>query len=194
VRKTTAKSIRRFGNALCLGLLLALACGCATHRPASDSKEEVVGKAELEARLTDLSTYVNPTEARLLAVTAYDYSLDLAEKYHAVKPAIFQNILVNTGFKERGLCFQWADDLTAKFESLNLQTLQLHRGVARLGKPREHSSVVVTAVGQSFDEGIVLDAWRHSGRLAWSGVKQDKYPWIEVEIVEDGPQSAGPTP
>ena len=72
---------------------------------------------------------------------------------------------MNLGVRKRGLCFQWADDLTLKLQSLRLRTLQLHRGVARLDTRREHSSVVLTAPGQPFDKGVVLDAWRHSGRL-----------------------------
>jgi hypothetical protein len=92
------------------------------------------------------------------------------------------------------LCFQWADDLSAKLQSLQLHTLQLHRGVARLETRREHSSGVLTASGQPFDEGIVLDAWHHSGRLYWGGVKQDRYPWIEVEVIADGAAQAPASP
>jgi hypothetical protein len=109
----------------------------------------------------------------LTAQTAHSYSLELARRYRVVRPAIFHNVLVNLGVRQRGLCFQWADDLTVKLQSLGLQTLQLHRGVARLDTRREHSSVVLTAPGQAFDEGVVLDAWRHSGRLFWGDVKQD---------------------
>jgi hypothetical protein len=88
------------------------------------------------------------------------------------------------------LCYQWADDLSAKLESLDLHTLKVRRGVARLETRREHSSVVLTAPGQAFDQGIVLDAWRHSGCLCWRPVKEDKYPWIEVEVVGEGEAQA----
>ena len=103
-----------------------------------------------------------------------------------VRPAIFHNVLVNLGLRKRGLCFQWADDLSAKLESLELRTLHVRRGAARLETRREHSSVVLTAPGQAFDQGIVLDAWRHSGRLYWCGVKEDKYPWIAVKVLPEG--------
>ncbi len=126
----------------------------------------------------------------MAAVTAQTYSLDLARQYRVVRPAIFHNVLVNLGVRKRGLCFQWADDLTAKLQSLNLRTLQLHRGVARLDTRREHSSVVLTSPGQPFDEGVVLDAWRHSGRIFWGDVKRDHYPWKEVELAAE----AGPPP
>lgn len=105
--------------------------------------------------------------------------------------AIFHNVLVNLGFRQRGLCFLWADDLSAQIQSLNLQSIQIRRGVVHLGKRREHSSVVLTAIDQPFDEGIVLDAWRRSGRLHWCGVTKDKYPWIHVEVVE--PAESGAT-
>lgn len=122
----------------------------------------------------------------LAAETACSYSLELAKEYRVVRPAIFHNVLVNLGLRERGLCFQWADDLSAKLKSLELRTLKVRRGAARLETRREHSSVVLTARGQAFDQGIVLDAWRHSGRLYWCGVKEDKYPWIAVEVLAEG--------
>jgi hypothetical protein len=96
-----------------------------------------------------------------------------------------QNVLVNAGLKQRGLCFHWAEDLSARLEALNLRTLEVHRGVARLETRREHSSVVLTARSQPFPEGIVLDAWRHSGRLYWNYVTADKYPWIRVEVIPE---------
>ena len=42
---------------------------------------------------------------------------------------------------------------------------------------REHNSLVVTAHRLPFAQGVVLDAWRHSGRLWFGGVATDKYPW-----------------
>jgi hypothetical protein len=111
-----------------------------------------------------------------------------------VRPAIWHNVLVNSGVRKRGLCYQWSDDLSAKLDSLHLNNLQVRRGVARLETRREHSSVVLTAPGQAFDQGIVLDAWRHSGRLYWGPVKADKYPWIEVEVVAESEAQAHASP
>ena len=165
---------------LCLGLLT----GCATSGTPED----------LANRLRALSPSVNQTEATNTAETACSYSLQLAKEYRVIRPAIFHNVLVNLGLRQRGLCFQWADDLSSKLETLHLRSLNLHRGVARLDTRREHSSVVLTAQGQPFDQGIVLDAWRHSGHLVWAGVKEDKYPWIEVEVLDDAtPSSLGNT-
>ena len=101
-------------------------------------------------------------------------------------------MLINTGLKERGLCFEYADDLSAKLESLHLRTLAVRRGVASSNTWLENNCLVLTAPGQPFDQGIVLDAWRYEGRLYWGGVKEDKkYPWVETQVIDEG---APPSP
>jgi hypothetical protein len=167
------------------GLCLLLLAGCATPPTKPDASPD-----ELAARLRGLGPSVDPQEAAFAAETACAYSLELAREYRVVRPAIWHNVLVNWGVRRRGLCFQWADDLSAKLESLHLRTLTVRRGAARLETRREHSSVVLTAPGQAFDQGIVLDAWRHSGRLYWCSVKEDRYPWIEVEVITEGETQA----
>src|SRR5262249_15570132 len=141
---------------------------------------------ELAEHLCKLGPSVERTEASIAAETAYSYSLQLAKEYRVVPPALLHNMLVNMGIRQRGLCFQWADDLSDRLESLHLHSLVLHRGVAMLETRHEHSSVVLTSQGQPFDQGIVLDAWRNSGHLFWSEMKRDtKYVWIEVEVLPD---------
>jgi hypothetical protein len=168
--------LKVWGSGLALlGLLLLTGC-------ASTGTPE-----ELANRLRELSPAVDHAEANTAAETACSYSRQLRKDYKVIPPAHFQNMLVNMGVRQRGLCFQWADDLAAKLESLHLRSLDLHRGVARLDTRHEHSSVVLTAPRQPFDTGIVLDAWRHSGHLVWAGVKEDKYPWVEIFLVPDDP-------
>src|SRR5213082_3373030 len=44
----------------------------------------------------------------------------------------------------------------------------------------EHNVIVVTAKGQPFGEGILLDLWRYSGTLVWTHVGMDPdYRWME---------------
>lgn len=168
-------------TAICFLLpLLLLAAGCATRQvPEAKLKTESVLLAE---KIRSLSPEINSTEATRAAAAALRYPLQLAREYRATPPAIFNNMLINVGLHPRGLCFQWADDLTAKLMTLHLRTLELHRGVARPGTRREHSCVVLTAPGQDFASGIALDAWRHSGRLHWSPVTTDKYAWQETAL------------
>jgi hypothetical protein len=125
---------------------------------------------------------VDANEARQVAAVSIRYPLQLAGEWHVTPPALFNNVLINWGMHPRGLCYQWADDLTAKLITLHLQTLELHRGIAYQYKLREHSSVVLTAPGQTFTNGIVLDAWRDCGRLHSAAVTTDKYPWQEIPL------------
>jgi hypothetical protein len=126
---------------------------------------------------------VDADEATRAADAAVRYPLQLAQKYHATPPAVINNAFINFGIHSRGLCYQWADDLTIKLLTLHLHTLELHRGVAKLGTRREHSCVVLTAPGQNFTNGIALDAWRYCGRLHWSTLPQDEFKWQEVKLI-----------
>ena len=51
--------------------------------------------------------------------------------------------------------------------------------VARLETWREHNCLALSVRGESWEEALVLDGWRHAGRLSWVLVKADKYPWQE---------------
>jgi hypothetical protein len=165
--------------------ILGMLAGCVSPGPSRN------GTGDLARRLSALGPEVDPAEALLAAETACSYSLALANQYRAVRPPFVHNILVNLGYRQRGLCFHWAEDISAELERLELRTLVIHRGVARLGKRGEHSSVVLTAPGQAFEEGVVLDGWRRSGRLYWQTVRDDKYKWQRVRVVEDDGQSPG---
>ena len=133
---------------------------------------------QLEQVLLALSAAVDKTEAMLLAETAVRESAVLAEEYQLVRPAVAHNLLVALGIKDRGLCYHWTQDLMKRLQALDLKSLQLHWGVAYRGSElREHNCVVVTAKGQRFFKGIVLDPWRNSGNLYWARVTKDNYPW-----------------
>jgi hypothetical protein len=161
--------------------LLLLLAGCASYR------QPVISSAGLAERLCGLSSSVDWQEAGLAAETACVHSLELARRYRAVRPAWWNNVLINAGLKERGLCFQYAHDLAAKLASLRLRTLAVRHGVAFLNTRLENNCLVLTAPGQPFDQGIVLDAWRYEGRLHWCGVKEDKkFPWVETPVIEVG--------
>src|SRR5580658_3145421 len=155
----------------CLWILLlavVINSGCATRQISEPEKQ--VRIAALAKDFCNLSPKVDPIEARRAADASVRYPLQLAAEWHALRPSWYNNFLINAGIHPRGLCYQWADDLTMKLMSLHLQTLELHRGVAHLGKPREHSCVVVVAPGQNFTNGIALDAWHYAGKLHWAVV------------------------
>jgi hypothetical protein len=148
---------------------------------------DVVAKAELRTKLAMLSPTVRVDEAERLAQTAYVTSRRLAREYRVVFPPALNNILVNTGGRKRGLCYQWTEDIMRELDALKLETLELHWGEAFARTFSENNGVVVTAKGQPFSQGIVLDAWRYQGRLYWGPVRKDPegYPWRENKAQYD---------
>jgi hypothetical protein len=197
-RGTAFNSIQCFCPALLFTTALLVSAwffaGCATqhagtvtarsHRARSTSGTD--GSAvRLSAELAALSSAVSRQEADLVARRAYAVSAKLARDYRVIGPPLFHNFLVNSGIRQRGLCFQWTEDLMRELHAMRLKTVELHWATARGGTLREHNSVVVTARGQPFTEGVVLDAWRHSGRLFWGRLAADHYPWRQDDRWRD---------
>lgn len=152
-----------------------LLTGC-VHVPPSVTPAQV---KSLQAALLHLSPEVQEQDAAAVAALAYDYPRELAQQYRLVRPPLWHNLLINLRLKKRGLCYQWAEDLMTKLQSVEIRSLELHWGVARPGSFREHNTVVITAPQQPFTSGIVLDPWRQSGTLFWGAVTNDIYPWTE---------------
>jgi len=168
--------------ALLAGLLFWLLTGCAS--PVRQGKS-LPDTARLAEELNALAGGKAPAEARRLAEVAVEQSARLAAEYRSVRPAWLHNFLVNRGWRKRGLCYQWAEDLRAALVELEVRRYRLRWGVARAQTMREHNAVVITAVDQPFAGGLVLDPWRKSGQLIWVPVRQDKYPWEEYHPQEE---------
>ncbi len=141
----------------------------------------------LKKDLESLSNDIDEKEAFLIANTAIRFSMVLANQYELVRPPLWHNFLVNAGKKKRGLCFHWTQDLIKRLRELDQKSFDFHSGIAypdSVWRPH-HGSVVVCAKGQAFEDGIVLDPWRNSGRLYWISVKKDRYPWQPQPIQID---------
>lgn len=130
--------------------------------------------------IMSLGPNIVPSEAQFVAREAVLYPKVLANRYKLMSPPLYQNVLVNYGQRERGLCYQWTRDMGLQINR-PMQSLEFFHGVAfRNNMWKEHSTLVVAARGQTVRDGIVLDPWRNSGVLFWSRVKDDKkYPWVE---------------
>ena len=169
-----------------LSLLACMLSACATTPRADEvvpfpgvAGTEHAEVAELRDQLLALSPLIRRDEAERLSSAAHEASRQLASDYRLIGPPLFHNFLVNAGVRARGLCHQWTRDLGDRLARLQLRTLVLHWGAARAGTLREHNCIVVTARGQPFAEGVVLDGWRHSGQLFSIRVAADRYPWKE---------------
>jgi hypothetical protein len=156
---------------------LAAAVACTTVAP--PTPEQGAARAlDLEAAIAALSPAVEPAEARTLAERAVAATAALSARYRPIDPPQLGNLAFHFGLRERALCCHWASDLFRALDGLPLRSLELRWGVAHLGSTlREHSSVIAVPAGADLRDGLVLDAWRHSGRLYWVRVAEDRYPW-----------------
>jgi hypothetical protein len=134
----------------------------------------------LTARLIALSPSVSPEEARRVANIAYTTGRELAKKWRMVSSPTVQSFLINIGVKKGGYCYQFATELLLRLDAQKLQTLELHWAESDAGTDTEHNVIAVTARGQPFAQGIMLDNWRHSGRLLWGPLSGDPdHAWQE---------------
>lgn len=161
-------------------LFWVVTAGCASPRP---SPERVAELAQALARFPG----VRSEEAEQAAHTAYACAAELRQQYRVVPPAVVHNVFVNFGWRERGLCYHWAEDLEARLQTLHLTTLRIRRGVAWGDTRDEHNCVVLTGQEQPFAEGLVLDGWRRSGGLFWTPVGKDSYPWEDLQEFTNTP-------
>jgi len=134
----------------------------------------------LRSRIAALSPTVDPEEARRVAQIAYTIGRELKKEWRVVWPPGLQNFLVNTGQRKGGLCFQFAERLLLRLSEQKWETLEFHWAESFERTVSEHNVIVVTAKGQSFYQGIILDNWRYGGRLVWGPVTEDPfYKWHE---------------
>jgi len=136
----------------------------------------------LRSAIMALSPTIRPDEAQRVARCAYNTGRDLKREWRVVWPPGLQNFLVHSGARKGGLCFQFAGELLLRLDALKLETLELHWAESFINTMSEHNVIVVTAKGQPFQQGILLDNWRYGGRLCWGPVGGDPhYQWRENE-------------
>jgi hypothetical protein len=134
---------------------------------------------ELADQLAALSRRVDPKEATLVAQCAFSTVARLRQEYRMFGTPIFNNFLVYHGWRNRGYCYQWTEDLLLALDTLKLKTLELHWGEAHAGTWQENNCLVVAAKGQAFGRGMILECWRHLGHLRWNLVPSDQDRYYE---------------
>ncbi len=165
-----------------IALLLLLLAGCATTPGPITAPEPISPQriGELGRSIAELDESIDPEEAGRAALVALEYSNLLARQYDVTTSPLMHNLLVNMGIKSRGLCIHWTEDLLARLREENFHSLDLHWAIANhdVAFRIEHSTVVISAAGDSLYRGIVLDPWRDAGRLYWAYTLQDEdYNW-----------------
>jgi hypothetical protein len=133
----------------------------------------------LKAALMKLGPNISEAEATRVAYDAVVYPLILSNQYRLTYPPLHHNVLVNTGKRSRGLCYEWAEDMTAHMKTLNLKTFDLKRATSNRHLKDEHNVLVMVAKGGKLEDGILLDPWRNSGKLYWTRLPKDPvYKWV----------------
>lgn len=150
--------------------------GCSIKNIDKDSNNNT--KNQLENLIISMSPKIDKNEAKNISMEAIEYSKYLAKKYDAIKPALLQNTLVNLGYKEKGLCFDYANDLLTFLREKNYKSFKFIKVVSSRGDYFEHTAFILTRDDISFYESIIFDAWRDTGELYFSKIKDDKkYKW-----------------
>ncbi len=180
--------LRSFLAFLALGLMAACGSPPATGSAASSDV------AMLAASIRALGPEVDPLEADRAARLAYSETAKLAREYEITDGPLIHNTKVNMGSKPRGLCWHWAHDIEKRLKQEQFQTLDLHRAIANSQNWRlEHSTAIISAKGDRFEQGIVLDPWRAGGVLTWLTVRDDThYFWEERRLVLERKQGLLP--
>jgi hypothetical protein len=142
-------------------------------------KNEAANTEGLANTVAALSPGVDGNEAKALAECAYATVTRLRREYRMFGTPIFNNFLVYHGLRKRGYCYHWMADLLVALDALKLKTLELHWGETYAGTWRENNCLVVTAKGQPFDRGIMLESWSHLGHLRWHAVLSDQDHYVE---------------
>jgi hypothetical protein len=175
-------------SATCFGLVLVIfgawarqTLGDQQQPPISFqvSKSDLAKAEKLAGELATLSRRVNRDEAKLLADCAFATVGKLRREYRMFGTPIFNNFLIYHGLRKRGYCYQWSEDLLIALDALRLKSLELHWGEHDPGTWRENNCIVVTAKGQPFKRGIMLECWRHLGHLYFGPVASDWELYVE---------------
>ena len=172
-----------FLKSLAVVIAASLIGGCAAT-PTVDQNSV----SQLAMEIQALGSDVDPQEAEQAARIAHSYSLQLAQEYQITDPPLIHNAKVTNGFRERGLCNHWTEDLNKRLKQERFDTLTLHWAISPPTTFRIiHHTVIVSAGEDTMYDGIVLDPWRYGGTLFWSQTQADeRFNWRpRLEVREE---------
>lgn len=174
------RAARRFVCWVLLACGLSAGSACRSARlPARRAAAELVSEqAQLARALRRLGPGVQVAEAERAAHVLVQAVEEARLVGRLEGGAVRRNLAVNLGLHDWGLCWHWTELLGRRLKEEEFRTLRLHWGCAHAGSTlREHNAVILTAPGQAFADGLVVDPWRKGGQLTWIRVAEDRYPW-----------------
>ncbi len=158
------------------------ACGNSPEKRAFAEAGEV---QRLERTILSMRGDIDPEEASRAASVAFSHTRVLALQYQITDPPLVHNTKVNLGLKPRGLCWHWAEDMEKRLDAEAFESLEMNRAIAEgRGIRIDHSTAIISARGDGYAKGVVLDPWRTGGELFFAPVVEDtRYAWEARETV-----------
>jgi hypothetical protein len=162
-------------------LLVALNRPQSKYLPIAKSPDDPALIAHIKA----LSPTVSLDDAKQVTACVVNTGHELGREWHVkwystLVPG-FQNLLIKTGARKGGYCYQYSMEVLVRLDALKLKTVEFHWAEAEAGTMLEDNGIVVTARGQPFEQGVLLDSWRSQPHVAWMDVRRDpqRYHWKE---------------
>jgi hypothetical protein len=183
---------------VCIVSVTILVATLASVAQAKKKDPEYANSADdpkLRFAIATLAPGVDPEEALRVTQIAFNTGRDLKKEWQVVWPPGVQNFLVRTGKRKGGYCYQFAERLLWRLTAQKWDTLEFHWAESFENTSAEHNVIVVTAKGQDFYRGIILDNWRYGGHLVWGPVLEDPhYRWHENKPQFQKVVNRGPAP
>lgn len=104
-------------------------------------------------------------EALWLSHTAYKAAAEIARLNDPRYTCWLNNRLVNSGKKERGLCWHYQEDMYRELRRRHLEYFRIGCCVRDQGNRHEHHCVYLALKQTPWPCALILDAWRYNGRL-----------------------------
>lgn len=158
---------------LILFSLLLVACQVA---PKTVPQSQIETLAKL---LQSLERSVPHKESLQLSRELFQKTKELTKEFKLTSPPLWHNFLVNTGLRQKGLCFHWADALYLHLKKQKYTDFSFHLVGANIGSYFfEHNALAVTNKKGDIESAVLIDPWRNSGNLYFSKIRDDqKYTW-----------------
>ena len=142
------------------------------------------GPVERQLRAEELANLVSETcpgvprdDAGAFAQEAFSAAAEKRIEWRIMLAPWLNNVLVNHGLNDKGLCYQWARDLYRELSDDLPPGLRMTLIQSYQGELREHHAVSLHCVRKHWSQGILLDGWRHAGNLEFDMIHRSNTPW-----------------
>jgi hypothetical protein len=163
--------------------LVSLVASCAPMVETPIKRSERAQR--LSAQILDIYPTVDASAAGEFAKAAVESTAKRRSEWEVKTAPWLHNTLVNTKFRDRGLCYQWAQYLYVDVERHLPSTMRLTL-ICTVDKRlfTEHHVLSLHGQNDSWSCGILLDGWKGAGNLVFYPVADEPDKW---EFESHGP-------